>query len=342
MVLPKQQLERLLDTTTGRGIVQHSRGSKPDLSHGYSLDDQARALIVIARVGGQFDTMGAEKKYMDYIDWAKRGDGLFHNFMDSRGNLIREREVSQDVFGRVIWSLAEVATSGLNQGIKIKADRMIRDRLKVAERLQWPMSKALTLIGLSHYLGEVYDDDIAVASETLGESLGADFDANSGDDWNWFTDEITYCAARFPHAMISAGDVLDLGVLGVRGLSALDFLIGKSFRNGYFNAVGEKGWFPKGGEMAVFDQQTVEAGAMVEACLAAYHSTGSKTYLNRAEETFRWYHGENIRNVQMIDGDSGGVYDAVTPQGRNENQGAESLLSYVMAKISLESESTEP
>ena len=148
---------------------------------------------------------------------------------------------------------------------------------------------------------------------------------------------MTYCNPRLPHAILRAGYCIQDKVIFNTGIESLDFLIQESFdHDGVFHAVGNKGWYPKNGEKSLFDQQTVEAGGMVEACVDAFNITRESKYLAHANAAFLWFHGENIAKESMLNPITGGVYDAITEKGINRNQGAESVLSYLLAATKLE------
>ena len=247
--------------------------------------------------------------------------------------------------------------------------------MEVAEELEHEehnTSKAFTLLGLSDYILNDYDlktgnRDVKRIIETLAENLAEKFHENKedGEGWMWFSDKMTYCNPKLPHPMISAGYALkNRGILDI-GKSSLDFLISESFdERGIFHAIGNNGWYPKDGEPAKYDQQTVEAGDMVEACVDAYkilglskkaklnsqlfrssspkplHKTESfgdyEKYKEYARKAFEWFNGRNIAGKSMLDSVTGGVYDAITEKGINTNQGAESILSYLLAATKLE------
>jgi len=337
----EKQLIRLVDVMTdNRGLIQHSKGSEPDLNFGYSIDDVSRGLVVLARTFPRFEDAKAHKVYLDYIKRAQRTDGFFHNFYEAYNGQwnwrAEDSSILQDCFGRVIWALAEFTGSKYPRDERKEAEKIFLEHLDLSQKLRFNASKSFALSGLSDYFFRTQDKNAERIARELAENLAENFKNHSDKDWRWFADEMTYCNPRLPHSMIKAGYVLgDKELINV-GKSSLDFLIENSFdESGIFHAIGNKGWFEKGKIPAKYDQQTVEAGDMVEVCVDACKISASEKYKKYAKKAFQWFSGKNIFRKSMMDS-SGGVYDAITENGINKNQGAESLLSYLLAATKLE------
>jgi len=341
----ERQLKRLVhDMSDETGLIQHSQGAIPNpLEYGYSIDDVARGLVVLARTYPRFDDLGIHRVYMEYIKRAQKDNGFFHNFYERKNGKLGWRDEKsyalQDCFGRVMWALAEFTGSEYPEIEKRDAEKIFLEHLEFVEDLEYNTSKAFTLLGLCDYALRTSDADVKRVAGNIAENLAEKFHENREDDegWMWFSDKMTYCNPKLPHPMISAGYVLKNREILNIGKSSLDFLISKSFdKIGIFHAIGNKGWYEKGREPAKYDQQTVEAGDMVETCVNAFKILGNKKYKKYAEKAFQWFTGRNILEKSMIDPVSGGIYDAITEDGINTNQGAESLLSYLLAATKLE------
>lgn len=341
----ERQLKRLVNKMSDEiGLVQHSQGAIPNpLEHGYSVDDVARGLIVLSRVYPRFDDKCAHNVYLKYIGDSQRSDGIFHNFYERKNKKWGWRDegtnASQDCFGRVMWALAEFSGSQYPKNEKQEAEKIFLEHLDFTKNLENNASKAFTLLGLSDYVLRTGNRDVMMVVKNLALNLALKFHENreDGEGWNWFSDKMTYCNPKLPHPMIYAGFALKNKEILEIGKSSLDFLISKSFDEmGIFHAIGNNGWYPKGGEPARYDQQTVEAGGMVEACVDAFKILGHERYKEYAKKAFQWFTGRNISQKSMIDPVTGGVYDAITENGINTNQGAESILSYLLAATKLE------
>jgi rhamnogalacturonyl hydrolase YesR len=178
--------------------------------------------------------------------------------------------------------------------------------------------------------------DFKKTAKRLSDELIASYEENSGDSWKWFEDKITYDIGRFPWAIFRAysafGDSKYLDV----ARQSLDFLLEQIYdkKLDCFSFPGYRGWFEKNGSKALFGQQPIEAGSVVEACTEAFTATKEKKYLDWAKKALDWYHGKNILGAEMIDKNTGGVYDGLEKDGVNLNQGAEALLSYLLARLS--------
>jgi len=341
----ERQLKRLVHEMSDEiGLVQHSKGSMPDpLNHGYSVDDVARGLVVLTRVYPRFNDSEVHRNYLEYIKNAQKNDGMFHNFYERKKGKWGWRDegtnTSQDCFGRVMWALAEFTGSQYPGNEKREAGKIFLEHLDFIEDLENNASKAFTLLGLSGYVLRTGNRDVMGLVKNLTEDLAEKFHENrdDGEGWMWFSDKMTYCNPKLPHPMISAGYALKNKKILDIGKNSLDFLISKSFDElGIFHAIGNNGWYPKSGEPAKYDQQTVEAGDMVEACVDAFKILGHERYKEHAKKAFAWFKGKNIAGENMLDPVTGGVYDAIAENGINTNQGAESILSYLLAATKLE------
>lgn len=323
--LDDSHIFRMTDAT---GIFQHAKYAVPDPAHGYTTDDNARALLVAAMLWERFRVpryLDLAYIYLRFILNAKNGDG-FRNFMDYH-HRFSEVTGSEDCFGRVIWSLGYVvSSSSLPRGLRQAAAFLLRETTGRAYRLQSIRGRAYTLLGLSLWQGA----DTNLIRKLAGDLVRL-YQQNSGEGWRWFEEKITYCNASVPLALLAAFARVPEKKWLETGLASLDFLLTATIREGIFQPVGCKGWYERGKEIALYDQQPVEAGETLLACVKAYRITKDRRYLDAAETCYDWYLGKNIAGVSLIDPDTGGCMDGITPDGPNKNEGAESLLSWFFA-----------
>ncbi len=208
--------------------------------------------------------------------------------------------------------------------------------LPAAHGFTSPRAVAFTILGLRRYQ-QAFPDDSNVVENTasFARRLKGQFEAESVGEWRWFESYLTYSNPRLPQALFAAhestGDEESLRV----AKSSLDFLIENQMLEGVFVPVGTRGWCTRDGVRAMYDQQPIEASCMVEASLAALDSTGDEGYRDAALKAFGWYHGGNTLGVELYNGGTGTCYDGITPEGLNQNQGAESTLSYYLAYLRL-------
>lgn len=341
-----RQLNRLAKTTDKIGLIQHSNGPKPNLKFGYSIDDASRGLIVWSRVYPEFDynekSEEIHKIYLNFISKARRKDGFFNNFYEIKNNKwgwrVEDSDSLQDSYGRVLWAFSEFIHSNYPLNERKTVKEVFLKHMKFAEDLHYNSSIAFSLLGLTGF-SKKPDEQIKKIIKNLSENLADNFKKNSTGSWKWFSDKMDYCNARLPQAMILAGKSLNKKNLISIGKKSLDFLIQESFRQKdgelIFHAIGNKGWFKKGDKKpAEYDEQSVEAGDMVEACVDASQILENSDYREYAKIAFKWFSGANSRGESMLDL-SGGVYDAITETEINKHQGAESLLSYLLAATRL-------
>ena len=332
-------LSHLKRLTTNIGVWQHCIGSEPNVRHGYSIDDVARALIVAVELGKRSIELPFVARLGDiclrFIEQAALPDGRFHNFADKKGKWL-DSVGSEDSYGRTLWALA----------VAYQANQDFAP----ASRIQGVLDRAMHHISLMgslrtrgfilQALSYLPDEMCRHAAGLLNVLEMAYYDHNTAK-WQWYEPSMTYCNARVPLAMLLGSKFSDDPAETVTvALKMLDFLLKSTAQPeiGGYAPVGNNGWFKKGDKRpAIFDQQPVDAGVLVEACVAAARMTGHEHYSVCANAAMEWYEGRNIHELPMYREESGGVFDALTPYGVNSNQGAESILSYCLAAIALDS-----
>lgn len=201
-----------------------------------------------------------------------------------------------------------------------------------------PRACAFALLGLQEYLDSFPGDRAALsASKALANRLLNSYRYNRSDDWKWFENGLAYSNARLPQALIRAGMRAGNEEMVSAGLEALDWLVAiqSCEVKGHFVPIGSQGFYSKTTEKARFDQQPVEACAVVSACLQAYRATGKGRWRKEAWSAFNWFLGDNDLQVALYDPTTGGCRDGLHPDRANENQGAESTLSFLMALLEL-------
>jgi glycosyltransferase involved in cell wall biosynthesis len=335
---PDIKLDHLLALSDDVGLLQHAAFGIPDRDHGYSADDVARGLAVLMTYYNQVKNgviLPTVRTYMSFLKHAQTDSGHFHNFM-SYDRRFLDPEGSDDTLGRVIWGLGTVVRWGPNQRLRHLAQNMMEKALPKLERLESARGKAYAILGFHHLL-----DRFAGASrfrwllEKFADDLVAHYGAHRMGTWHWFEDTLTYGNAKLPEALFRAyqdtgkKEFLDVAV------EALDFLTQTQWNGVYFELIGNEGWYPKNGEKATFGQQPVDAGYLVEAYIAAYQVTGKDEYLVFAQYAFEWFLGRNRLNEALYDFADGAVADGIDSSGISANQGAESVVCFLMALIGM-------
>jgi len=335
--LPELRLDHLIRMTDDTGLLQHATRNVPDRRHGYCVDDNARALLVALlaqQVAGSARTGRLITTYLSYLHHSQREDGLFHNFMDYRRNIDSEPG-SEDCAGRALWALGTAVRFGPDEGCRSLAKEMF-DR-GVGRALGFgPRGCALAILGLVAYLEAEPGDGIARATlESLGRALIERFERQADDKWRWFEPKLTYENAVLPLALFEVARLTtDETALRV-ARETLAFLEEICFSDGYLTLIGNKGWYERGARRAVFDEQPVDAAAFVLAFHAAYAATGDHQYLALMRESFEWFLGANRLGLSLYDFSTAGCRDGLGEHGVNENQGAESLVSFLLALLAM-------
>ena len=358
--LPSIKLDHLHRMTDHTGIVEHAVFIVPNYPEGYCTDDNARALIVailLEESGVRPPTSLIPDSHLSPIDLASRYlaflwfafDPITRRFQNSLSyqRLWLEPEGSEDSHGRALWGLGTVLGRSKDAGLRGAAGRLFELAIPAAVEFRSPRACAFALLGLQEYL-ESFPGDRAVlnASDALANRLLNSYRAAQSHRWQWFEDELSYSNARLPQALIRAGTRSGNGPMVQAGLEALDWLatVQHCEVKGHFVPIGSHGFYSKKTDKARFDQQPVEACATVSACLQAYRATGKTRWRKEAWAAFNWFLGDNDLQVALYDPSTGGCRDGLHPDRANENQGAESTLSFLMALLemrNLEESSTD-
>ncbi|MGC4030280.1 MAG: glycosyltransferase family 4 protein [Tepidisphaeraceae bacterium] len=326
---------RLSDDT---GILQHAIHATPDRRHGYCTDDNARALIAAlmqAHRTGDEQALALSDRYMSFLHYAlNENTGRFRNFMHYDRRWL-ENVGSEDSHGRAVWALGFAVRSALTGTTRALACRLLRIAMPATLHFTSPRTWAFTIIGLSHHL-HYYAGDTAAARQLsqLADKLFALFQKNAGADWPWLEDVVTYDNAKLCHALLLAGEQLDRPEMVQQALASLEWLLKLQVdAEGTVSLIGNDGWLHRDGRRARFDQQPVEAMALVEACVEAARVTGESSWIDQARTVLGWFTGANELGVNLVDPDTAGCCDGLHTAGVNYNQGAESTLAWVIAGL---------
>jgi glycosyltransferase involved in cell wall biosynthesis len=341
--LPTIKLDHLYRMTDHTGMVEHAVFVVPNYPEGYSTDDNARALIVttlLEEIGVHAPANSADlaSRYLAFLWHAF--DPATKRFRNSLTYECQWHEVegSEDSHGRAVWGLGTVLGRSKNAGLRGAAGRMFELAVPAAVEFRSPRACAFALLGLQEYLDSFPGDRAALgASDELANRLLNTYRAHRTDDWKWFENGLAYSNARLPQALIRAGARAGNEEMVAAGLEALDWLatLQRCEVKGHFVPIGSQGFYSKTTEKARFDQQPVEACAEVSACLQAYRATGKGRWRKEAWCAFNWFLGDNDLQIALYDPATGGCRDGLHPDRANENQGAESTLSFLMALLEM-------
>ena len=339
--LPAVKLNHLQRMSDDTGMLQHAVFAVPNHNEGYATDDNARALIVsilVQQLGANGEAKKLASRYLAFLWLAfNSANGRFRNFL-SYGRQWQEQQGSEDSHGRALWALGTAINQTVDEGLRGLAGRLFELAVPAVLAFTSPRAWAFSLFGIQAYLDRFPGDRCAQKQrDVLADKLLNIYRITRAPGWNWFEESLAYSNARLSQALVLAGSRTSDGQLLAAGLESLEWLATQQCCNvnGHFVPIGSQGFYCKAGEKARFDQQPVEANATVSACLEAYRATGDEHWRAQAWAAFNWFLGDNDLKTALYDASTGGCRDGLHPDRANENQGAESTLSFLMALLEM-------
>jgi glycosyltransferase involved in cell wall biosynthesis len=340
--LPEIKLDHLKAVTDDTGILQHANYTIPDRTHGYCTDDNARALLVAAMGQKYLPTNGLgldflSGHYLGFLLYAyNEKNGRFRNFMTYSRRWMEEIG-SEDAHGRALWCLGKAVAFLQNPGHLAMSTTLFNKALRAVENFRSPRAIAFSLVGMHAYLHKFSgDSDVRRIQEIFADRLFDQFKNNATDDWLWLENALNYANGKLPHALLLSGHRMQRNDMIDMGLNSLTWLLAIQIEDNHFVPIGSNGWYEKGGPRARFDQQPVEANAMVEACVEAFYVTRDKSWFDHAVMCFNWFLGHNDLNMPLYDPKTGGCRDGLMADGINQNEGAESSLAWLLSLMTLQ------
>lgn len=336
--MPALNLNHIALLTDDTGIIQHARFGIPNLKEGYCIDDNARALIMALMATEQGENPKALKfmpVYLSFIQYMQTDNGNFRNFLSFNRNYLDEVG-SEDSFGRTIWSLGYLISSGPNNSYREFGKELFSHSIPHFAALNYIRGKANTIIGLAYYLSAHPGDELIIKEiNNLAGSLIASYKDNKDGDWHWFEDILTYDNAILPLALLHHYEATGNTTSYKIAMESIAFLNSFSFENGYLNPVGNAGWMKKHGKNPIYDQQALETMAMVLLYAKAFEITKDDQYLNLMHISYQWFLGKNSLHIPLYDFETHGCADGLQFNSVNRNQGAESTLAYFISHLAI-------
>jgi len=335
--LPELKLSHLSRMTDSTGIFQHAILTVPNFSEGYCTDDNARAFILavlLSELGEEPERVRTlATTYAAFLHHAfdlrvKR----FHNHLSFDRRWLDEQG-SEDCQGRALWALGVGVGRSPYRSFQIMAGQLFALALPALTEFTSPRAWAFGLIGIHEYLRRLSGDSLVNQTrETLTSRLMELFERTAQPDWRWFQEDLTYDNAKLPHALILTGRATGQQAVLERGLQALRWLTELQIsEKGHFRSIGTNGFYRRGGMRANFDQQPIEAQAMVSACLEAYRATSDLWWYEQAQRAFDWFIGWNDLGLELCSPKTGGCRDGLHVDRVNRNQGAESTVAFLLS-----------
>jgi hypothetical protein len=330
--------------TDDTGMLQHAIFSLPNCIEGYTTDDNARALVVTTLLNSlplpdSDEHRALSHRYLAFLWFAfHENTGRFRNFL-SYDRIWREEAGSEDSHGRALWALGTVLGYSEDAGLRGAAGRLFEAAVPATLKFSSPRAWAFSILGMQAYLDWFPGDRVIQGTRNLLANRLLDiYERSHSETWRWFEKSLSYSNARLSQALLIAGwrsnnqRMIDVAYESLHWLVEIQH----QREEDIFVPIGSRGFFTEAGDKARFDQQPVEACAVISACLQAYRLTGEKQWLDEAWCAFRWFLGENDLQVPLYDVTTGGCKDGLHPDRVNENQGAESTLSFLMSLLEMQ------
>jgi glycosyltransferase involved in cell wall biosynthesis len=340
--LPPLRLDHLARMTDSTGLFQHAIFTVPNFSEGYCTDDNARAFI-LAVLLDELETELERARtlattYAGFLNYAfDPKSKRFHNHMSFDRRWLDEQG-SEDCHARAIWALGFGVGRSPYRSFQVMAGQLFAQALPAVSEFTSPRAWAFSLIGIHEYLRRLSGDRAANQTrEALTARLMDLFQKAAHPDWPWFEEELSYDNAKLPHALILTGRATGQQPVFECGLQALRWLAEvQTSEYGHFRPIGSNGFYRRGGTRARFDQQPIEAQAMVSACLEAYRATSDYFWYEQAQRAFDWFLGWNDLGLEVYSPNTGGCRDALHVDRVNGNQGAESTLAFLLSVMEMQ------
>ena len=339
---PKIKLSHLIKLTDDFGIIQFAQLTEPDLRSGYTIDDNARALVFAVRYYQETKSVGALRLaniYLNFLSFVRQPDGAFVNYVNAERKISHEqngKENLDDANGRTLYALAVTATAKyLPKRIREKARLMYEQSLLIAERFTSPRAKAFYIKSLALHLKQHANANYLGKLIHACNFLMREYKEHGSHEWQWFEPILAYSNATLSEALLIGYAVTGNPDYLKIGKKTLDFLISHTFENNMYVPIGQQGWFKRGGHRYKFDQQPEDTASTIEALKTMYDISKDSHYQRLAHRTFDWFLGDNLLGQIIYDQTTGGCYDGLGEREVNLNEGAESTLSYLLSRLLL-------
>ncbi|MBN1271115.1 MAG: glycosyltransferase family 4 protein [Candidatus Aminicenantes bacterium] len=338
LILPEFCLDHVQRLTDDTGILQHAKYIIPNFKEGYSLDDNARALLMFLMVFRQRKNKEALKfitTCLSFINLMQNDDGTFKNYLSFNRNFI-DQVGSEDSFGRTVWALGYLVKYPPNDLFFEIAEEILIKSFSNLMHLKSIRGMTNSIIGLCHFL-KIFPDNkqIKIILKEMTYKIVKSYKNYKTDDWRWFEPILTYDNGILPLSLLHASEEIeDENILKI-AYESIEFLEKATLVKGHLSLVGSDNWFKKGGDRSQFAQQPLDTTAMVLMFYQAYLVSRNKTFLKKMLKSYMWFLGENDINKPLYDFKTCGCSDGIESYGTNRNQGAESIIMYMIAHMAV-------
>lgn len=341
--IPEINLEHIKRMTSDFGMIQFAKIAEPDLASGYTIDDNARALIAVAKhfeLTGKFIDLPLINIYLKFILFCQQEDGSFLNYVTTEKQFFDKNkdENLEDANGRAIWALGEFLSLKqlLDFSLQAQVETAFQKAIRAIPHLQSPRAIAFCIKGLYFYYQFKKAESILHLITKLADNLVSKYRGVSNVDWQWYEEYLTYANAVIPEAMLLAGESTQSELFKEVAHKTFDFLLETTLNGEAIKVISNRGWHHKGKDKNHFGEQPIEVAYTVLALNTFFNIQNEKVYLEKMKTAFNWFLGENHLHQIIYNPVTGGCYDGLEEHQVNLNQGAESTVSYLLARLTLE------
>jgi len=340
--LPAINLNHLKQMTTRTGMIQFSKINQPDIRSGYTLDDNARALVATCmylKHTGDESILAYILKYFNFIKFCQQPDGNFLNYVDRDNRFtIQNQEVNlDDANGRALWALGYlISMDGLiPRDILAEAATIIKKTLLQISTVHSPRAMAFAIKGLYYY--DTADKCAGNLSliQTFARRLVQMYLHESNETWEWFEAYLTYANSILPEAMLYTWLLTGETIYKDIAISSLNFLLSQIFNENGIEVISNKNWLKKGEVAGHFGEQPIDVAYTIMTLSKFYDAFRNEDYHQKMVTAFNWFLGNNRLHQIIYNPCTGGCYDGLEETHVNLNQGAESTVSYLMARLTM-------
>jgi hypothetical protein len=341
--LPVINLNHIKQMTTDKGIIQFSKINQPDLCSGYTLDDNARALVAMCmhyRLTGDTKSIWYINKYLSFIDFCLQPGGDFLNYVDIDNNFTgQNRSVNlDDSNGRAIWALGYLISEKkfLPGKTSSEAIAIFQKALPNVEKIHSTRAMAFAIKGMYYYNLTMQSTVSFNLLQKLAKRLVQMYNHESDEKWQWFEGYLTYANSVLPESMLLAWIMTGESIYREIALSSFNFLLSKTFNENGIEVISNRNWLHRGQASGHFGEQPIDVAYTIMALSKFYEAFADEEYLTKMEIAFNWFLGNNRLHQIIYNPCTGGCYDGLEDSHVNLNQGAESSISYLMARLTTE------
>ena len=341
--LPAINLKHIQAMTTDVGIIQFSKINQPDIKSGYTLDDNARALVATCmsfKLSGEKERINEIRKYLDFIKFCQQPNGNFLNYVDKERNFTdQNQEVNlDDSNGRALWSLGYVVSLKdiLPKSIIKEAISVFENALPSMKLVKSPRAMAFAMKGIFYFhKGKKATDHLEMVKVFANRLLEL-YKNESNIIWEWYEGYMTYANSILPEAMLYAWLMTGESIYKDIARTSFNFLLTITFNKNGIEVISNKGWLQKGQEAGHFGEQPIDVAYTIMTLSKFYDVFMDENYHQKMEVAFNWFLGNNRLQQIIYNPCTGGCYDGLEETHVNLNQGAESTVSYLMARLTIE------